>query len=204
MLDTLEGIGNSHELFILINSHRELSGKKPMKNHRELVRKIEDEVGNLHMHKKVHMQSSTANGGFRKFVAYELCRKEVMLVSMRESKEVRSSVYDYILKLEEELSLMKSLVWKVINDKSYISREMALKSAGIEHPRLFMKYLRNNNNFYEDTHEKGYLKEQYVSANTKVEMFTKEGFKWLLSNREKANNWVSEQKSLWKLTKATF
>ena len=204
MIDTLEGIGDSHELFVLINKHRENVGKKPMKNHIELVRKIEDELGNLHVDKKIHMQVSTANSGFREFVAYKLTRKEVMLVSMRESKEVRSSVYDYILKLEEELSLMKSVVWKVINDKAFISREMALKSAGIEHPRLFMKYLRKNENFYETTHTKGYLKEQYVSANTKVEMFTKEGFKWLLSNRVKANEWVSEQKGLWKLAENTF
>lgn len=204
MVVMLEGIENSHDLFILINKHREKAGKKPMKNHRELVRKIEDELGDLHVHEKIHMQSSTANGGFREFVAYKLNRKEVMLVSMRESKEVRSSVYDYILNIEQQLSIMKSIVWKVINDKAYISREMALKSAGIDHPRLFMKYLRSNKSFYESTHSKGYLKDQHVSANTRVEMFTKSGFKWLLDNRESANNWVSTQKELWKQTRKTF
>lgn len=105
---------------------------------------------------------------------------------------------------EEELLLMKSLVWKVINEKSYLSREYALKSAGITHPRLFMKYLRSNENFYNITHEKGYLKDQHVSPDTRVEMFTKEGFKWLLESREKANTWVENQKVLWKKASVVF
>lgn len=111
---------------------------------------------------------------------------------------------EQLARKEEELLIMKSLVWKVINEKSYLSREYALKSAGITHPRLFMKYLRSNNTFYKITQEKGYLKHQHVSPSDKVEMFTKEGFKWLLESRTKANTWVEEQKVLWKNTKQTF
>ena len=109
-----------------------------------------------------------------------------------------------LIKKEEEITVMKAIVWKVINEKSYISREYALKSAGIKHPRLFMKYLRGNKSFYKTTHDNGYLKEQHVSAETKVEMFTKKGFKWLLESQEKANTWVEEQKVLWKKTKEVF
>lgn len=99
-------------------------------------------------------------------------------------------------KLEEQLSVMKNIVWKVINNKSFISREYALKSSGITHPRLFMKYLRNSDSFYESVLKREYLKDQYVSPNTKVLMFTQGGFKWLLENTDKINTWVEDNKKL--------
>ena len=100
------------------------------------------------------------------------------------------------VKLEEQLSIMKNIVWKVINNKSFISREYALKSAGINHPRLFMKYLSSNESFYSSVLKREFLKDQHVSPSTKVLMFTQDGFQWLLGNTEKINSWVEDNKKL--------
>ncbi len=189
----IEGITNSYELFKLLNEHRVNVGKKPMNKHSQLVIKIKDECGGLHGNKKITMQESTANNGFVEFDAYELNRKEVYLVSMRESKEVRSSVYDYITSLEEQNALMKDIVWETINGAAFLSQELALKSAGIKHPRLFMKYLKSDEKFYNKTvYENEYLQERQVSADksNRYWKFSKAGFEWLLRSKEKANAWV--------------
>ncbi len=186
----LDGIKNSHELFELINEHRVKAGGKPYRNHADFVVKIKKEVGLLDAHDNVFFGRINNLGHKVQDKAYVLSRKDVYLVSMRESKEVRSSVYDHIVGLEEQAMMMKNLVWRVINNKAYLGREYALKSAGVKHPRLFMKYLRSNSKFYEDVYDRGFLKNQHVSADTKVEMFTKEGFQWLLSSVDKVNGWV--------------
>ncbi len=125
--------------------------------------------------------------------AISLSRKEVYLVSMRESKEVRSSVYDYITSLEEQNALMKDIVWEVINGQAWIGQEQALKMANIKHPRLFMKYLKSDKKFYNKTvYENEYLQERQVSADksNRYWKFSKAGFEWLLRSKEKANAWV--------------
>ena len=51
-------------------------------------------------------------------------------------------------RLEEENRIMKDIVWEVINGQAYIGQEQALKMAGIKNPRLFMKYLKSNERFF--------------------------------------------------------
>jgi hypothetical protein len=97
-------------------------------------------------------------------------------------------------KLEEENRIMKDIVWKVIKNKSYLGRIYALQSAGVKHPRLFLRYLRENGKFYADVHDRGLLKHQHVSPNTLVEMFTRKGFEWLLENKGNLDVWVEKQK----------
>ncbi|AHK11533.1 Rha-like protein [Shewanella sp. phage 1/40] len=104
-------------------------------------------------------------------------------------------------KLEEDNRIMKDIVWKVIKDKSYLGRVYALQSAGVKHPRLFLRYLRENGKFHTDVHERGLLKHQHVSPNTLVEMFTRKGFEWLLANKGNLDTWVEKQKVLEKQRK---
>lgn len=93
---------------------------------------------------------------------------------------------------EEELSVMKNIVWEVINGQNYIGQEQALKMAGIKHPRLFMKYLKEDKKFYETVvYKRKLLKSIQCNAEgDKYLKFTKAGFKWLLDSKDKANEWV--------------
>ena len=45
-------------------------------------------------------------------------------------------------RLEEENRVLQGIVWQVINGKNYLPQELGAQSAGIERPRLFMKYLK--------------------------------------------------------------
>lgn len=103
-----------------------------------------------------------------------------------------------LTKKQEEVDMMKSLVWEVINGQAYLSQEQALKMANVKHPRLFMKYLKGNKTFYEDVvFNRNYLKEKQCNAKgDRWWKFTKDGFKWLLENNSKINEWVSAQKAL--------
>ena len=208
IMKTLEKVNNSFELFELLNKHRIVAGEKPYRTHHDLVVKIRRELGDLDSHENVEVENTNKNSNFTKVHAIILSRKDVYVVSMRESKNVRSSVYDYIEKLEEEAveqqrqhDLMKDIVWKVIKDKSYLGRIYALQSAGVKHPRLFLRYLKENGKFHTDVHERGLLKHQYVSPNTLVEMFTRKGFEWLLANKGNLDTWVEKQKVLEKQRK---
>lgn len=93
---------------------------------------------------------------------------------------------------EEELLVMKNIVWEVINGQNYIGQEQALKMAGIKHPRLFMKYLKEDKKFYETViYKRKFLKSIQCNAEgDKYLKFTKAGFKWLLDSKDKANEWV--------------
>ena len=102
---------------------------------------------------------------------------------------------------QRQLDLMKDIVWKVIKDKSYLGRMYALQSAGVKHPRLFLRYLQENGKFHTDVHDRGLLKHQHVSPNTLVEMFTRKGFEWLLANKSNLDTWVEKQKVLEKQRK---
>jgi hypothetical protein len=103
-----------------------------------------------------------------------------------------------LLLKEKELSIMKEIVWDVINGQSYIGQEQALKMAGIKHPRLFMKYLKGNERFLDSVMlERNYLsRKQCNKHGDSWWKFTKEGFQWLLSSKDKINAWVESQKKL--------
>lgn len=119
-------------------------------------------------------------------------------------------VIDYVNKLEqeliykqEELDVMKGIVWEVINGQSYVAQEQALKCAGVKHPRLFMKYLKGHTKFYEDVmFTRNYLESRQCNKHgDRWYKFTREGFKWLLSKRDDINDWVEKCKVLEKQRK---
>lgn len=189
-INKIEAVSNSHELFELINEHRILAGKKPMNKHSELVNKIKDELGDLHGKKKIAMQIETNNGGSRSMDVYELSRRDVFLVSMRESKEVRSSIYDYIEALEQDVWTM----YNVITSKGFLGQELGLKCAGIKHPRLFMEMVNTFPNWtHHITTKNDYFGSRRVGKNPDdtILAWSKEGFQWLLRNKEVLNERVA-------------
>ena len=191
----LEGVTNSFELFNLINEHRVVAGKKPMKYHRDLVEKIKDEIGEEKLlRKKTHKLFTEHKYGNREFDAYELNRQDVFLVSMRESKEVRKSIYEYIVALEEENQVLQGIVWQVINGKNYLPQELGAQAAGIERPRLFMRYLKGREHVLESFMERGYLEYKRVGKTDqdKAWRWSQAGFQYILKNRGKLNLRVKE------------
>lgn len=99
-------------------------------------------------------------------------------------------------RLEEENRIMKDIVWEVINGQAYIGQEQALKMAGIKHPRLFMKYLKSNERFFNSVVlERQLLREHQCNKHgDRWWKFTKVGFEWLLEGKTKLNSWVDKQK----------
>lgn len=103
-----------------------------------------------------------------------------------------------VVQQQEELSVMKNIVWTVINGQNYINQTQALKMAGVKHPNLFMRYLKDNKKFHEDLiYERCFLVNKQVGKTgmDRCWRFTKDGFKWLLTNRENINDWVEKQKA---------
>lgn len=192
----LECVSTSFELYQVLNKHRLSSGEKPYRNHADLVVKIKKEIGELDAHENVFLGRINNLGKEVQDKGYKLSRKDIYVVSMRESKKVRSSVYDYLEKLEEELVIMKDIVWEVINGQAYIGQEQALKMAGIKHPRLFMRYLKSNEKFYNSVvNDRGLLKNHQCNKHgDRWWKFTKEGFQWLLQGKDKLNDWVGKCK----------
>ncbi len=150
---------NSVELFTVINVHRVAAGKKPMKHHRELVRKINDELDtDLGMHKKIHTSVPMPRGGFKTMDSYELTREEVILVSMRESKQVRKSIYNYIVALEKENAKLKdALMDKWLNYTSTSPREVC-GMLSCEHTMVFLNMIKTDFKVQAHLLAKGYLK----------------------------------------------
>lgn len=99
-------------------------------------------------------------------------------------------------RLEEDNRIMKDIVWEVINGQAYIGQEQALKMAGIKHPRLFMKYLKSNERFFNSVvFERQLLREHQCNKHgDRWWKFTKVGFEWLLEGKTKLNSWVDKQK----------
>ncbi len=99
---------------------------------------------------------------------------------------------------QKELDLMQSIVWEVINGQSWIGQNQALKMAGITHPVLFMRFLKDNPTFLSKVMNEGKLQERRVSKNADEVYwkFSQKGFKWLLHSKDTANTWVENQKAL--------
>lgn len=190
----LDGVTNSFELYDVLNKHRLAAGEKPYRNHADLVVKIKKEIGELDAHENVFLGRINNLGKEVQDKGYKLSRKDVYVVSMRESKEVRSSVYDYLEKLEEENQVLKSIVWQVINGKNYLPQELGAQAAGIEHPRLFMKYIKQRENVLKWFMDKNLLEHKRVgkTAQDTAWRWTQSGFKYILSNRQHLNARVKE------------
>lgn len=190
----LDGISTSFELFEVLNKHRVASGEKPYRKHHDLVVKIKKEIGSLEGHENVFLGRINNLGKEVQDQGYKLSRKDVYVVAMRESKEVRSSVYDYLEKIEEENRVLQGIVWQVINGKNYLPQELGAQSAGIERPRLFMKYLKGREHVLKAFMDKNYLEHKRVGK-TQQDMawrWTQKGFQYLLRNRDTLNQRVSE------------
>jgi hypothetical protein len=99
---------------------------------------------------------------------------------------------------QKEVDLMQSIVWEVINGQSWIGQNQAIKMAGITHPVLFMRYLKENTSFLNSVIKDNRLQERRVGKNAsdRCWKFSQDGFKWLLSSRDTANIWVQDQKAL--------
>lgn len=113
------------------------------------------------------------------------------------------TIVDYINTLRDtieeqriQLDIMKDIVWEVINGQAYIGQEQALKMAGIKHPRLFMKYLKSNERFFNSVvfERQLLLEHQCNKHGDRWWKFTKMGFEWLLEGKTKLNSWVDKQK----------
>lgn len=97
-------------------------------------------------------------------------------------------------RLEEENQVLKSIVWQVINGKNYLPQELGAQAAGIEHPRLFMKYIKQRENVLKGFVDKNFLEHKRVgkTAQDTAWRWTQSGFKYLLSNRQHLNARVKE------------
>ena len=190
----LDGVSNSFELYDVLNKHRISSGEKPYRNHADLVVKIKKEIGELDAHENVFLGRINNLGKDVQDKGYKLSRKDVYVVSMRESKGVRSSVYDYLEKLEEDNQVLQGIVWQVINGKNYLPQELGAQSAGIERPRLFMKYIKQRDHILKGFVDRNLLEHKRVgkTAQDTAWRWTQAGFKYLLKNREHFNTRVKE------------
>lgn len=191
IMKQLEAINNSYELFKLINQHRVAVGKKPMKDHYELVRKIKDEIGeDLQARKKIGLFYAGSNGAKMPFEAYELTREDVYLVSMRESKQVRKSVYRYLEECEASMHLM----YAILTQKGYLPQELGAQTAGIECPRLFMKYIKKRDYVLEDFINRNFLVYKRVGKKSTdlAWRWTQAGYQYILRNKDNLNKRVQE------------
>lgn len=193
----LESIKNSYELFKVINQHRVECGKAPIRNLYELHQKIKDEIGeDLHERKKTCMQIETSNKGYREFEAYELTREDVYLVSMRESKQVRKSVYRYLEELEQTLETVKDIAWEAIEGRNYIGQSLGLKLAGIKHPTLLIRYGQEYTNARKELFESNRIVCKTINRHGDTQWrITQDGFEWLCMNRERCNDFVERVKN---------
>lgn len=97
-------------------------------------------------------------------------------------------------RLEEENRVLQGIVWQVINGKNYLPQELGAQSAGIERPRLFMKYLKGREHVLKAFMDKNYLEHKRVGK-TQQDMawrWTQKGFQYLLRNRDTLNQRVVE------------
>lgn len=91
-----------------------------------------------------------------------------------------------LVQKEKELSIMKDIVWEVINGQNWVGQEQALKMAGVKHPRLFMKYLRGNETFYNDlVYNREYLQRKQCGPTS---------FCWKFSKRVLSGCWITKIK----------
>lgn len=202
----IEAISNSFELFKLINEHRVLHGKKPMKYHRDLVVKMKDELGVEYcVRKKTQpINFESGKGKVDTFDAYELNRQDVFLVSMRESKEVRKSIYHYIEELEARVFFLES---KWMNYAETTPREVC-GMLGCEHTMVFLDMITNDYSVQKQLLEQGVLKtrkygndfekaylETFGKPLTAKLLFTKHGKEWFKRNKEVINTRLLSRKN---------
>lgn len=143
------------------------------------------------------------NSRGKEYPAFKFNRNAANAFMANYKLEHAMKMVDYIvsleaenLRLEEENRIMKDIVWEVINGQVYIGQEQALKMAGIKHPRLFMKYLKANDKFYDSVvFDRNLLRNHQCNKHgDRWWKFTKEGFQWLLSGKDTLNAWVEKQK----------
>lgn len=189
----LTEVRTSYDLFTVLNHFRVEAGEKPYRKHADLVVKIKKECDDFEGHETVTFGRINNLGKEVLDLHYPLTREQVFLTSMRESKQVRKAVYQYITKLEDDNRKLQSVVYQVIKGQKYIAQEQALKCAGITHPRKFMKILKENELWLNNVMEQGYLEYKTVNSHKdKAWKFSQKGFEWLVDNCDKANSLVDK------------
>ncbi|CAH9012071.1 putative Rha family transcriptional regulator [Vibrio phage 424E50-1] len=145
----------------------ELTGKAHRRIRQDIKSKLLSEMS---LHESVQSVLTVNTGTYRNergrdYEVYILNSYAVNALISTYSMEHAVKLVMHIHKLElkvaeqqKQIDIMKDIVWKVIKNKSYIGRMYALQSAGVKHPRLFLRYLRENSKFYEDTYKRGLLK----------------------------------------------
>lgn len=136
------------------------------------------------------------NGKPQKY--YNLTKDGFSMVAMsmtgKEAYAWKEAFIKEFNRLEEENQVLKSIVWQVINGKNYLPQELGAQAAGIEHPRLFMKYIKQRENVLKGFVDKNFLEHKRVgkTAQDTAWRWTQAGFKYLLSNRQHLNTRVKE------------
>ena len=185
----------------------EITGKEHRRVRQDIKGKLLQEIS---LHESVQsvlkVETSTyTNTRNKEYEVYKLNNYAVNALMSTYSMEHAISLVMHMKNLEDkleekqkELDLMQSIVWEVINGQSWIGQLQCLKMAGIKHPVLFMRYLKENPTFLKSVLESNKLQERRVGkdASDRCWKFSQEGFKWLLSSRDTANIWVQDQKAL--------
>jgi len=201
-----------NEVFGLINEETNTVesikvAEKFNKRHADLLRSIEKQIlpnvskefaeRNITFCTK---NNNLQNGKPQKY--YNLTKDGFMMVGMsltgKEAYIWKESFINEFNRIEKELSIMKDIVWDVVNGQKWVSQEQALKMAGVKHPRLFMKYLKGHKTWMNDlVFNRQYLMERQCNKHgDRWWKFSQEGFRWLLDFKSDINTWVEKQKVL--------
>lgn len=190
----LTEIKTSYDLFGMLNRFRVEAGEKPYRKHSDLVVKIRKELDDDLVGHEIVTAKLNNNNSNNTVDAFKLTRKEVFVVSMRESKFVRSAMYDYVEELEKQRDLLLNVVYEVVNGKAFLGQEFGCKCADIKKPRKLIQFLKEDEVAFAVLQEKGlFTYRQVGKKNTdRVWTWSRNGFKWLVNNRDRLNSKVEE------------
>lgn len=189
----LEKVTNSYELLQVLNHFRVEAGEKPYRNHTDMMVKVKAECEDFDAHDFIFLGRINNLGKEVQDKYFNLTREQVFLTSMRESKKVRKSVYNYITKLEEENRVLNDLIAQTFKEKAWIGQEFALKAAGIKHPRITASLIKNSPVALKRFMKLGWFSHRQISKNSsdRVWSWSQQGFKYLVENKEAINERVS-------------
>lgn len=118
----------------------------------------------------------------------------VMSMTGKEAYAWKEAFIKEFNRIEEENRVLQGIVWQVINGKNYLPQELGAQAAGIERPRLFMRYIKEREDVLTAFMDRGYLEHKRVgkTAQDKAWRWSQAGFQYILKNRDKLNSRVKE------------
>ncbi len=168
------------------------------KRHSDMIRSIEKQilpnVSKVFAERNITLcfkNNDLQNGKPQKY--YQLTKDGFMMVGMsltgKEAYQWKEAFIEEFNRLEEENRIMRDIVWKTIEGKAFLGQEMGCKCAGIDQPRLFIKYLKENGQCMEWMRKREYFSYRRVGKNPSDMAWTwsKEGFKWLIKSKARLN-----------------